>query len=458
MKRKTSLDSLSVVLLALIAAVLALGIWRFGEYSNFRVMKTAVAAQTFYGGTVVENIDVAGMTLAEANAYWEENVESTYRDAAAVLDDGTRITAGQLGYSSDYAEVLSLAWNAGRSGTLEERYARISQSSASPSAYGVSRRMYDDAVVRSYAAQLAQQIDTAAQPAAISSFNLKTYEFEFSESIAGRRLNQDALVSSIESALDAGGGNVSLPVETVDSPQSRSQVESQYGLICYAITNASSSSKNRLSNIRLALSIINGTCLEPGEQFSFNKVVGQRTTARGFKLAAAYSRGEVIEDVGGGICQVSTTLFNAAVKADMRIDERNSHSMTVSYVDPGKDAAVDWGNKDLKFTNTTDEKVYICCYLSDDKRIRFGIFGRLPENGRTITVESKKTGDVDYETEYQINFTMASGQQNLVQKGKKGCTAVTWKVYHDADGNETARYEMYNSRYQATKEIIEVGP
>ena len=165
-----------------------------------------------------------------------------------------------------------------------------------------------------------------------------------------------------------------------------------------------------------------------------------------------------MQEVGGGICQVSTTLFNAAVKANLTINERNAHSLTVSYVDVGKDAAVDWGNKDLKFTNSTDENVYICCYLSDDKRVYFGIFGKLLPDGMSITLESKKTGDIDYETEYRVNFTMASGSSKVVQNGKKGTSAVTYKVYWDANGNELYREQLCKSNYRATKEIIEYGP
>ena len=159
----------------------------------------------------------------------------------------------------------------------------------------------------------------------------------------------------------------------------------------------------------MALQLINGTHLAPGESFSFNDTVGKRTTERGFKVATAYSSGEVTEDVGGGICQVSTTLFNAFVKADMQIDERHNHSLTVAYVDKGKDAAVNWGNQDLRFTNNSSDSVYICCYLTSDKRVRFGIFGKLLPNGESITVEGVTTGKIDFETVYQANPSMASG-------------------------------------------------
>ena len=162
--------------------------------------------------------------------------------------------------------------------------------------------------------------------------------------------------------------------------------------------------------------------------------------------------------MGGGICQVSTTLFNAAVKADLEIDERHNHSLTVGYVDLGKDAAVNWGSQDLRFTNNTGDDVYICCYLTDDKRVRFGIFGKLLPNGETITVEGVTTGDIEYETEYQVSGLLVSGEQVILQKGKNGHTAEAYKLRWNANGKLLSRELLCKSKYKAVKEIIQYGP
>ena len=457
-RRRSGFSGISALLLLLVLALAGVGAWRVREYRALAEMKAVVSRQTFYDGTTVDGVNVSGMTLQQALEHWEREVESAYRQTAAVLNDGTQVTAEQLGYASNYAQVLSGAWNAGRSGSLVERYRHIEAASAHPTAYEVSRTLYDDALVRQYAANVAAQVDAQPQDARLKAFNTETYNFEFEPEQSGRVLNQEALVADIEAALSAGGASVNLQIETIAPAGTQENVASQYGMISYAITNASSSSSNRLSNIRLALSMIDGTCLEPGESFSFNAVVGQRTTDRGFKTATAYSGGKVTEEVGGGICQVSTTLFNAVVKADLKVDERHSHSLTVSYVDLGKDAAVDWGNKDLRFTNTSSDRVYICCYLTEDKRVRVGVFGKLLDDGVTITLEGVKTGTVDYTTEYQMNFELYSGQTRLVQNGKKGYKATTYKIWWDANGNELRRSELCKSTYQATPEIIEYGP
>ena len=164
------------------------------------------------------------------------------------------------------------------------------------------------------------------------------------------------------------------------------------------------------------------------------------------------------EQVGGGICQVSTTLFNAAVKADMEIVERHNHSLTVAYVDKGKDAAVNWGSQDLRFTNTSDDNVYICGYVTDDKRVRIGIFGKLLENGETITVEGVTTGTIKYETEYQASGLLAPGETKVIQSGKNGYTAEAYKIRWDANGNQISRELLCKSRYMSKKEIVQYGP
>lgn len=457
-KKKSAFSGVSFLLLLMIVGFAGLCVWRVQEYEALAEMKAVVSRQTFYSGTTVEGLDVSGMTLQQALDHWNTQIEPAYRETTVMLNDGTRITAEQMGYSSDYADVLTGAWSAGRSGSLVERYERMTRHMAQASAHEVTRTLYNDKRVREYASAIAQQVNTAPVDAKLKSFNTQTQAFEFEPDKPGYTLNQEALVSGIESALNAGGGSVNLQVDTVAPAVTQENVASQYGMITSAVTNASASSYNRISNIRLALSSLDGFYLDPGQSFSFNEVVGKRTAERGYKKATAYSGGKVTEELGGGICQVSTTLFNAAVKADLQIDERHPHSLTVSYVDLGKDAAVDWGNKDLRFTNTSDERIYFCCYLSEDNRVRIGVFGRLLPDGTSITLEGVKTGTRDFETEYQLNFMMASGQTRVVQEGKQGYYATAYKVWWDANGNEIKRSEFCKSSYKSTPEIIEYGP
>ncbi len=452
------LNGLDIFFSVGIVCILALCVWQGTQYANFQNMLQVVERQSFYPGTTVEGVDVSNMTLSAALDYWRDFMEPQYAERTVTLDNGAAVTAAELGYTSDYETVLSNAWSAGRSGSLEERYEAVTGRQETPVSYQVTRSAYSESALDQYVKAVAEKIDRPAQDAGIESFDAENYTFVFSEAQTGSKLDQEALKQSIRQAMDAGGGTVKMVVNAIQPSQTKADIASQYGMITYAVTNASSSSKSRLNNIKLSLSFINGTCLEPGETFSFNEVVGERTRARGFESATAYSSGEVTEQVGGGICQVSTTLFNAAVKADMEIVERHNHSLTVAYVDKGKDAAVNWGSQDLRFTNTSDDNVYICGYVTDDKRVRIGIFGKLLENGETITVEGVTTGTIKYETEYQASGLLAPGETKVIQSGKNGYTAEAYKIRWDANGNQISRELLCKSRYMSKKEIVQYGP
>lgn len=447
----------NLLLTAGIAAFVVLGgmlVWR---HNSFAEMKRVVEAQTFYDGTTVEGVDVSDMTLNQAVEYWQQNIEPAYADRVVTLDGTGQVTARDMGYQSDYESVLFNAWSAGRRGSLEQRYHAAVSRQYSPVAYEVDRALYTDRAVDGYVQAVAIRSDVPAVDAAIESFDVNTYSFVLTESQEGWALDAEGLKRDIIAALEAGGGDVQLKIDPLYPALTRSDVTSQYGMISSAVTNASTSSSNRIKNIQKAVSIINGTRVPDGETFSFNDVVGERTTARGFRRATAYSSGEVTEEIGGGICQVSTTLFNAAVKADMEIVERHNHSLTVSYVDKGKDAAVNWKSQDLKFTNHSGDDVYICCFVTDDKRVRFGIFGRLLPEGQTITLEGRTTETIKYDTTYQASAFLMPGETKVVENGKNGYKAEAYKIRWDAQGNQLSRKLLCKSTYKSRNEVIQFG-
>ena len=456
-KLSPTLLAANLLLSAGIAVFVMLGGMLVVRHNSFAEMKRVVEAQTFYDGTTVEGVDVSEMTLRQALAYWQQNIEPQYADRVVTLDGAGQVTAVDMGYQSDYEAVLFNAWSAGRRGSLEQRYHAAVSRQYRPIAYEVDRDLYTEKAVNNYVQAVAVKADVPAVDAAIESFDVNTYNFVLTESREGRQLDADSLKRDIISALEAGGGDVKLNIETVQPKVTQAEVSSEYGMIAYAVTNASASSTNRINNIKNAVGIINGTRIADGETFSFNDTVGKRTTDRGFRRATAYSGGEVTEEIGGGICQVSTTLFNAAVKADMEIVERHNHSLTVSYVDRGKDAAVNWNSQDLKFTNHSGDDVYICCFVTEDKRVRFGIFGRLLPNGETITLEGRTTETVKYDTKYEYSGFLMPGETKVVEKGKNGYKAEAYKIRWDAQGNQLSKELLCKSSYKSRNEVIQFG-
>ena len=153
-------------------------------------------------------------------------------------------------------------------------------------------------------------------------------------------------------------------------------------------TNYVTSNTDRTTNLRLAAEKIDGTVVMPGEIFSYNKVVGKRTIAAGYKEAAIYQDGEVTSGLGGGICQISTTLYNAAIEANMEIESRRNHMFVPSYSDPGKDATVVWGSTDFKFKNRRDYPIKIEASVSGGVA-RINIYGLRTEDEYDIFIDTK---------------------------------------------------------------------
>ena len=153
-------------------------------------------------------------------------------------------------------------------------------------------------------------------------------------------------------------------------------------------TNYVTSNTDRTTNLRLAAGKINGTVVMPGEIFSYNKVVGKRTVSAGYKEAAIYQDGGVTNGLGGGICQISTTLYNAVIKANMEIETRRNHMFVPSYIGAGKDATVVWGSTDFKFKNRRDYPIKIETSVSGGVA-RVDIYGLRTNNEYDISLETK---------------------------------------------------------------------
>ncbi|MBQ4629692.1 MAG: VanW family protein [Clostridia bacterium] len=216
----------------------------------------------------------------------------------------------------------------------------------------------------------------------------------------------------------------------------------------------STSSANRKENIRLASSAINGKILNPGEVFSYNDVVGPRTEAAGYKMAHVYSGGKTVDGIGGGICQVSSTLYNAVVFADLEIVYRTNHSMPVSYVPLGRDATVSYGTIDFKFKNNKPTPVKIEI-IADGTYVTVNIYGR-KSYIKDISIETTVTGSIAYTTTEIEDDTMYEDETKVEQTGSNGTTVEAYKVVKE-NGVVISRTLLCKSSYIPTAKIVRVG-
>ena len=212
---------------------------------------------------------------------------------------------------------------------------------------------------------------------------------------------------------------------------------------------------NRASNIALAAKTINGIILLPGEEFSYNKVLGNTTKEKGYKLGGAYVGGKVVQAYGGGICQVSTTLYNAVLYANLEIVERYNHSYAVSYVPAGRDATVSYGGKDFKFKNTRNYPIRIDANAKNGV-VSVSITGIKEEKEYEIELTSTVLSTIPFETTYEKTGALNEGQEKVIQKGHKGQTSAAYKIikYNNQVISKTL---LSKDTYKPMNKIVQVG-
>ena len=212
---------------------------------------------------------------------------------------------------------------------------------------------------------------------------------------------------------------------------------------------------DRSTNLRLASEKINGTVLAPGETFSYNKTVGARTIAAGYKNAKVYESGKVVDGIGGGICQVSSTLYNAALLANLEIVERRNHQFVTSYVGAGRDATVVYGQTDFKFKNTRKYPIRIVV-TTNAGILKISIFGIKEENEYTFKFNTKTVSSIPYKTQYIEDSSLPAGTEKVEQKGANGLITETY-ITKMLDGKVVSTELLSKDTYSAMTRIIRRG-
>ena len=215
------------------------------------------------------------------------------------------------------------------------------------------------------------------------------------------------------------------------------------------------SNKNRSNNIAISAEKIDGTIVMPGETFSYNQIVGERTIAEGYKEAGAYAGGKVIQDVGGGICQTSSTLYNAALYANLEIVDRSNHQFLTSYVSAGRDATVAWGSIDFQFKNNRTYPIKIEASAKNGV-CTMSIYGIKEETEYEVIIQSVVLSYIPYTTKYENDSNLAEGEEIVEQSGYTGCTSEAYKILK-LNGEVVSKTLLSKDTYDPMTRIIRRG-
>lgn len=426
----------------------------------FMTPVSARAEEVIPPGVYVGGLSLDGMTKNEAEQTVKNYVDAKLNQRVTLDVNGTmaEASAGELGLSWDNPDAVEEAMEGSAvKGNLIKRYMKEKDLQENPVKIELEMNV-DQESVSAFVEENCSGAVTGAQDAAIVR---KDGQFIITPSVTGIAVDMEATELALNEALSAEGteGVTVKAVITEEEPAVKTEDLSEIkDVLGTFTTDFSSSGSARSTNLKVGAEKINGRVLMPGEVLSGYECMAPFTTANGYKAATAYENGRSVDSIGGGVCQISTTLYNASLFAELEIVQRQNHSMTVGYVDHSRDAAIAGTYKDLKISNPYDTPVYIEGYTSG-KKLTFTIYGRetRPEN-REIKFESRTLQWIDPGAPIEEqDASLQPGQRVRVQSAHTGIRSELYKCVY-IDGELQERTLLNKDSYNASKAIYRVGP
>lgn len=446
----------SKILLVVIITVLVIGIGSmiyFYHYVNSYDKKKA-CTNIYIGQT-----DVSGLTKAEIETLLLQQTESYATREVALTSgkDSVNITLSELELTLANAKDLAKeAVSYGKKGNIWSRYMKIKK--LQKNAVVLSEEFaVDEDVAKVVLEEKTQSLENAAKNATISRSN---GGFVIEEGTSGSKIDVEeslkTLLNTLNKDWDYQDIELELTQEMAEPEIKKADLETIQDLLGSFYTQAGGGT--RVKNLKRAAQLLNGTVVMPGEEVSVEALTKPYTLDNGYVEGSAYLNGEIVSNVGGGICQVSTTLYNALLYAEIEITERYAHSMEVHYVDLSRDAAIAEGVKDLKFKNNYETPIYIEGYVDGNNRLTFNIYGKETRaENRVVEYESEVLSTTKYKTKYVADSGNVIGYiSDIDGTAMDGGTAKLWKIVYE-DGKEVSREKVNSSTYSATTVTVKVG-
>lgn len=446
---------LSIILMATITIGIALSLG-----SNTAIASSINDDGCIKTGVFAGDIELSGMSSDQAKQAIEKYV-GEISDKAIVLnavnENEFRVTARDMGLYWKNPEIIDEAVDLGRTGNIVKRFKALKDLERENKCFDIILGV-DEGKIKNIIETNCLEFNQEAVDASLERVD---GQFVVTPGQDGLVVDVDDSVSKVKTYMETlwkgQDGSVDLSI-AVEEPKGRTEdLEQVKDVLGTFTTSFKTSASGRSANVRNGCSHINNTLLYPGEQLSVYEKVSPFTEENGYYLAGSYNNGLVVETLGGGICQVSSTLYNAVIRAELQVDERSNHSMVVTYVDLSADAAISGTAKDFKFTNSTNYPIYIEGHTTDDKKISFTIYGKeeRPE-GRTLEFETEKLSETVPEGDKVIADPSQPVGYSTSQSAHIGYTANYWKIVKE-NGVEVDRVKLNSSTYMAVPRTVTYG-
>lgn len=401
--------------------------------------------------TYINYINVGGLTKNEASEelkkiYKIDNLELKYEN------NKFEISPSDIELSYDIDSTVESAYNTNRNASFIENIKKtISSFMGEKNTFKLDVN-YNKEKLKTYIEGLSKDIDVSMKNASI---NIENSNINIQKEEYGKRLEVDKSINNVVKELEKGNTSVELVVDQIQPDIKSENLENINTILGTYSTKFDSSVAGRSHNVALAAKSTSNVLLMPGESFSYNEHTGRRTVSNGYKNAPVIVQGVVQEGVGGGVCQVSSTLYNSVLYSGLEIESIKNHSIPSSYVPKGRDATVSDGAIDFVFKNNLKYPVYI-------KNSVYGniltctIYGS-SEDKQKIEIVTNTDSVSEAPIKKVDDPTLPKGEEKKLEAGRNGYTVSTYRVYKDNSGNVIKKEKVYVSYYPKKQGVVAVG-
>ena len=454
MRRKRKQRALIVIGVAAFAVVFG------GSYSALKNYVGKVKDDVICDNIYINNINLSGMTKKEALQALDNQRTTDESKTVTLKIQDKKVDAflKELGFAGEDGEeeIVDEAVSYGKKGNLWMRYRQMKRLEKEPlvinEEYTVSRKKVK-ALLKEKAGDILQGPENASLSRA--SDGKVSIVAEKEGEVIDYKATTEQLYQDLNDNWKHDDFEEEVVIKTEKPEVTKEDLKDMTDELGSYSTDAGGG--ERWTNLKTGSSKLNGVILQPGEELSVYKLTAPYDEEHGYAEGTAYENGQVVPAYGGGICQVSTTLYNAVIYAELEVVERHPHSMTVDYVEPSRDAAITDGTMDFRFKNSNDTPIYIYGEIDSNNQLRMVIYGKetRPKN-RTIEFESETLSVDQYSITYKINSSLNFGAMQYAGNPHTGREAQLWKIVYE-DGEEVSREVFNTSYYQKSDEVIEVG-
>lgn len=416
--------------------------------------------QTLCKGITIGGVDVSGMNQEQAIQAVRAAQEQlpAYRLTLKLKDKSWDLTEQDMAFLDNAEDAVHEAMDYLYGDNGQHYKQRASDLAANPKDYEVKYEVDYTKLNEKLDTLVTEEMNVDPVDATVASFDSGSGTFQFKDGQNGIKVDSEKLHTAVKGALlENPTATVEVPFEEVEFSKTTAQIKNNMRKLgTYSTTSTNNANGNH--NMRLALSSVNGTVLQPGEIFSFNGKTGNTTNGSlGYKKAGAIVGGKLVDEYGGGICQASTTIYGAALRSDMKILTRYNHTWPSTYCPIGQDAAVSYGSLDFRFQNTSEYPIYIVAGMSGTT-LTVTFYGYQDPSYDEIKITSQQTGTVAQPADvYQEDKSLAKDKIVKQRSGRVGKRAAAQRIYYK-NGSVVKRENLPSSYYRELAALYHYGP